>query len=64
MAATYRSYKPEHPLTSDQQFSGRLERLAGTVGGEERPGLRVLRHFRPRRRERRRSTSTPTTKES
>lgn len=55
VAAAYQTYKPDHPLSRDQRALGRLERLAGTVGGEERPGLRILRHFgaggRRRRRE-------------
>jgi len=55
VAAAYRSYKPGHPLSSDQQFLGRLEQLAGTVGGEERPGLQILRHWRPRSRRQRRA---------
>ena len=55
VSAAYQTYKPDHPLSRDQRFLGRLERLAGTVGGEQRPGLRILRHrgagSRRRRRE-------------
>ncbi|HEX6509336.1 MAG TPA: hypothetical protein VF221_17040 [Chloroflexota bacterium] len=53
VAAAYVTYKPDHPLSHDQQFLGRLERLAGTVGGEERPGLRLLRRWRSGARKRR-----------
>ena len=52
VAAAYRTYKPDHALSQDQQFLARLEWLAGTVGGEERPGLRILRHWRTSRRKR------------
>lgn len=45
VAAAYRAYKPEHPLSHDQRFLASLERLAGTVAGEDRPGLRVLRRW-------------------
>jgi hypothetical protein len=50
VAAAYRTYKPTHPLSRDQEFLARLERLAGTVAGEERPGLRILRHLPQRQR--------------
>jgi len=43
VSAAYQTYKPDHPLSTDQRFLGRLERLAGTVGSEGRPGLRILR---------------------
>lgn len=45
VAAAYQAYKPDHPMSQDQKLLGRLELLAGTVGGEERPGLRVLRRW-------------------
>ncbi len=43
VAAAYRTYKPEHPPSGDQEYLASLERLAGTVAGEERPGLSILR---------------------
>lgn len=54
VSAAYQTYKPDHPLSSDQRFLGRLEQLAGTVGGEQRPGLRILRHLGAGSRKRRR----------
>lgn len=54
VAAAYQTYMPDHPLSRDQRFLGRLEQLAGTVGGEDRPGLRILRRLRPSGRRRRR----------
>jgi hypothetical protein len=58
VAAAYEVYKPDHPLSHNQQFLGNLERLAGTVGGEERPGLRILRRWPRHGLRRRRRTAT------
>jgi len=43
VAAAYRAYRPMHPVSRDQEALASLERLAGTVAGEERPGLWILR---------------------
>jgi hypothetical protein len=59
VAAAYETYKPDHPLSRDQQFLGRLERIAGTVGGEERPGLRIFRHRGVRARRLSREKTAP-----
>jgi hypothetical protein len=63
VAAAYRSYKPDHPISGDQKFLGRLERLADTVAGEERPGLRIFRRWRRRTRGRRAKSTTPSVAE-
>lgn len=54
VAAAYQVYKPEHPISREQRELAEIEQAAGTVGGEERPGLRIFRglseHRYPRRR--------------
>lgn len=54
VSVAYQTYKPDHPRNREERFLGRLELLAGTVGGEQRPGLRILRHLGEGSRRRRR----------
>src|SRR5579872_607507 len=69
VSAAYQTYKPGHPHSLDQDYLGDLERLAGTVAGEDRPGLRIFRGLgrKSRRRMREaiaiRSASRPLTTE-
>jgi hypothetical protein len=49
VAAAFRAYKPMHPFSHDRGNLASLERLAGTVAGEGRPGPRILRRLRHHR---------------
>lgn len=50
VAAAYQVYKPEHPVSQEQRALAAIEEAAGTVGGEERPGLRLFRGLPKRHR--------------